>query len=246
MAPKEAALSERVQTSFKNLTVAATNLNVASDELAKAITALETALENLTLGISAWATISSGADDSHWWSRDLGYTEINGVWRIALRTSSGDYSSPDDDSARVWLFSSAPRWMQVEAVSRIPDLIEKLAEQAEETRKKIKSKTAQACELAEIIDGVKKSEQDWRRKLRSAFHLLGLQSQATAMDDPDVFVGFDRNQLTVKFPRNLESDISRRDLEAALKHLGVPDLPFTFGFFNVKSVKSDAAKGGSK
>ena len=48
----------------------------------------------------------------------------------------------------MWLFNEAPRWMRAEAVGKIPDLLEALVKQAEDTTKKIKERTTQVQELA--------------------------------------------------------------------------------------------------
>jgi len=50
MSSKEASLSEWVHTSFKQLSVAATNLNAVSDELGKSIAVLDSALKKLGKG----------------------------------------------------------------------------------------------------------------------------------------------------------------------------------------------------
>ena len=119
MASKEAPLIERAQASYTQLSHAATNLNTASDQLDKAISVLETAIQKLNLGVSGWAQISGGSHDSDWWSRDIGYTQIKNEWRLALRKTSGDYTDPESDSETVWPFTDAPRWMRVEAVGKI-------------------------------------------------------------------------------------------------------------------------------
>ncbi len=142
-------LPERVQNSFKQLSLAAAELNAASDALAVAMSVWEAALEKLNLGISAWVTISgSGGEDDDWWTRDVGYTRIRGKWGIALKTASGNYSCPEMDSEEKWLFNDAPRWMRIEAVGKIPELLEALLKQADDTTKKTKAKTEQAYELA--------------------------------------------------------------------------------------------------
>jgi len=54
MAIKEATLVERVELSYTQLFSAATSLNIASDELGKAISVLEAALRNLGLDKNYW------------------------------------------------------------------------------------------------------------------------------------------------------------------------------------------------
>jgi hypothetical protein len=145
--------AERVKTSYKQLSAAAINLNSSSDELSEAIAVWDAALKKLNLGLSAWVTLSGSDNDANgnWWSRDVGYARVGNKWGIALRTQDGnDYSdeAPDVDE---WLFNDAPRWMRIEAVGKLPDLLEALLKQAEDTTKKIRAKKAEADELGEAI-----------------------------------------------------------------------------------------------
>jgi hypothetical protein len=157
--------AERVQTSYKQLSLAATSLNTASDELAEAMSVLDFALQKLNLGVSAWVQLSGNADeDGEWWSRNIGYTKIGDKWGIALKTASGDFKYGEErDSEEKWLFNDAPRWMRVDAVGKIPDLLEALLKQAEDTTKKIKARTEQVYELAvamsKVVDEAQPAEQ---------------------------------------------------------------------------------------
>lgn len=146
---------DRVRNSYKQLTSASRSLNNASDELKEAASVLDAALEVLNLGISAWVDLSSNDnEDETWWSREIGYTRIGNAWRIALRTRSGDYSWPERDSVEQWPFAEAPRWMRIEAVAKIPDLLEALLKQTEETTTKLKKRTEQVFALAEAMSEV--------------------------------------------------------------------------------------------
>ena len=51
----------------------------------------------------------------------------------------------------VWPFNDAPRWMRIEAVGKLTDLLESLLKQAKDATTKIRDKTSQAYELAETI-----------------------------------------------------------------------------------------------
>ena len=163
-APPEVPPTERIQTSYKQLSLAANNLNAASDELGKAISLLDAALKKLNLGISAWVQLSGNENGDYWWSRDLGYTKIGDKWGVALRKAKGNYQDPDNDSDELWLFNEAPRWMRTEAVGKIPDLLEALLKVAENTTKKIREKTAQAYELAVAMSKVAEEAQSEERK----------------------------------------------------------------------------------
>lgn len=154
--------NDRVQTYYKQLSQAAGEINTASDELGKAVSLLDAALKRLNLGISAWVQLSGNSDDNcgDYWSRDLGYAKIGKSWGIALRTVSGNYNDPDSESGEVWLFNEAPRWIRIEAIGKIPDLLEALIKRTEETTEKIRKKTNQAFELAAAIATVAESRDE--------------------------------------------------------------------------------------
>jgi len=123
------ALTERVISSFEKLSSAAKNLNNVSDELGRAITAIDYILQRLNLGVPTWVKIHGGEDQytgMEYWSRDVGYAKIGNRWGIALCTRKGDHNNPDEEEFDSWLFNDAPRWLRVEGVEKIPDLLEAL------------------------------------------------------------------------------------------------------------------------
>jgi len=145
--------SERVAASYKRLAASAATLSSASDELAKSISALDEALKRLNLGVPAWQEIHGSDNDGsgNFWSRDIGYAKIGGKWGIALRTTEGNHNAPEYDQIEEWLFNDAPRWLRIDAIDKIPDLIDKLIAAADETSIKIKQKTEKAQELAAAL-----------------------------------------------------------------------------------------------
>ncbi len=150
----ETGLKERVQTFYKQLSHAAVDLNSASDELAKPIKVWEGALKHLNLGVPAWVDISKGGEDDAWWDRGVGYTRLKDGWGIALRARSGNYNFPDEGNEDLWPFNDAPRWLRIEGVGKLPDLLGALLRQAEDTTKKLRAKVNQANELAAAITAV--------------------------------------------------------------------------------------------
>jgi hypothetical protein len=145
---------EAVQKLYHSLSQAAIELNSASDSLAAPIRVYEGALKKLNLGLSAWVHLSEGGREEWWWDRSVGYTKMKDGWAIALRTREGDHRDSENDSEEIWPFSDAPRWMRIEAVNKLPDLLQALLNQAHETTKKIKARIAQANEIAEAISMV--------------------------------------------------------------------------------------------
>jgi len=158
-------LPERVQASYRQLSIAATGLNSASDELGETISQLNAALEPLNLGVAAWVQITGDADEwDNYWSRDIGYAKVGNEWGIALRTRSGNAQDSEPDREESWPFNGAPRWLRVEGIGKIPELLEKLIKQAEETTKRIKQKTAEAKELAAAIKAAAAESTPAKRK----------------------------------------------------------------------------------
>jgi hypothetical protein len=144
--------SERIASSFKQLAVSSAELNSAVGELAVNISPLDKALAKLELGVSACHKIA-GYDEGFgsFWSRDIGYSKVGKRWGIALRKASGHHEA-DRYEEEVWLFSDAPRWMQIESVGKIPDLFDELIKRTEDTIKKIRAKTIEARDLAIAIN----------------------------------------------------------------------------------------------
>ena len=145
------ASTARVESSFKQLSTAAQTLHAASDDLRKVIRQLDASLKKLGLGFPAWVQISGSSDETTYWNRDLGYARVGGKWGLALRDVTGNHIDHDDDSEEVWAFNDAPRAMRIEAVGKIPDLLERLLQQTEETTKKLQSKIAMAADLAAVF-----------------------------------------------------------------------------------------------
>jgi prefoldin subunit 5 len=157
---------ERVLASFRQLSTSAKNLNNASDELRDTISAFDAALKKLNLGISAWVRISGDEDaNGEYWSRDIGYAKVGDTWGIALRDITGNHDVPEAGytTHEEWLFNDAPRWMRIEGVGKIADLLESLTKQADTTAQRIKKKTAEAKELAAAISAAAAETKDQRR-----------------------------------------------------------------------------------
>jgi hypothetical protein len=149
----EVPLPDRISASFQELADCSARLNSASDELANAVHPIDAALKKLNLGVTAWHSYKR-FDDPHgseyYWSRRIGYARVGRTWGLALSTVSGYYSSDDEDKEE-WLFNDAPRWMRVEAVDHIPDLLELLVKETNKVTANLQEKTEKARELAGTI-----------------------------------------------------------------------------------------------
>ena len=152
MAAKIDTLNQRISSSYKQLTQAATELNAVSDELGKFVTALDSALRRLNLGIATWLRLESREDGSgNYTKRDLGYAKIGSKWGIALRTMSGNHNDVEDSNVEECLFNDAPRALRIESVEKLPDLFESLVKEADAATKQIRTKTHHAQVLASAL-----------------------------------------------------------------------------------------------
>jgi len=143
---------QRIATAGKQLAGISIDAKAAVDELCANIAPLEAALEKFNLGVSAWFTITgSERDDGSYWSREIGYAQIGKKWGIALKRVEGHHAA-DYDNEEIWLFKDAPKWLQIEGVTKIPDLFEALLTRAQDTIEKLKAKSQKAKELTEALN----------------------------------------------------------------------------------------------
>ena len=147
---------EKVQTDFPALSVVASSLNSASDELSKVIAVLDEALKKLNLGLTVWVVFESHSVEP--WQFDdeyIGYCKVNGKWGIALQRAWGANRENDFDREGPWLFNEAPREMRLKSVDAIPKLIEALSSAASEMTKKVQEKTRGVRELTGVIEQIR-------------------------------------------------------------------------------------------
>ena len=152
-APKDdGSFSERVSSSYRQLSLAASHLNIVSDELGKSISVLDAALKKLNLGISTWSRLDRWEDAfGNYSSRYLGYAKVNNRWGIALRTVAGNNNQPEEATVEEWLFNEAPRALRIEAVEKLPDLFENLIKEADVAIRKVKAQTLNARHLSAAL-----------------------------------------------------------------------------------------------
>lgn len=162
MSDKDTPLLERVANYYTQLSTVAADLNAVSDELGKSITEIDFALKKLNLGITTWVTIQSDdGDPTHdnfsYWSREIGYARIDGKWGICLRKVDGCHFDPDNDKVEEWRFNDAPRSLRLEAINKIPDLLETLYKDATRTIKDIRARIGETQAVVKVIKGVASS-----------------------------------------------------------------------------------------
>lgn len=106
------SFDDEVYVALQALKQTAMRLNAASDTLAAIVGKIEEKLKWLNLGVSAWIDTSGGPD----WKIELGYTRIARKWGLAVRRTDGQ-------DEQVWLFNDSPRFMRLDTVHRIPELL---------------------------------------------------------------------------------------------------------------------------
>jgi hypothetical protein len=142
---------EKVAASFQRLTAAAADLNAVSDNLGKPISALDTVLKGLHLGLETWVVFSQTGFETGFEDSYIGYAKINSKWGVALKVVSGDHNSPEYASVNQWLFNDAPRLLRLEAIDKLPELIEGLIDTAHSTAQKLSAKIAHTQQIVETI-----------------------------------------------------------------------------------------------
>jgi prefoldin subunit 5 len=160
MSPSDSNAS-KIQTHFQALTKTASALNTASDELTKGITILDEALKKLNVGLTVWVTFISWVTDApqEYDEEQIGYCKINGKWGIGLRRIWGDHIADKYTEDGPWAFHEGPREMRLRGVDKIPEVIEKLGEDASKMTTQVKEKTKQVRELAAAIEDLTKIPQ---------------------------------------------------------------------------------------
>jgi len=158
MSIDKTSLAQRVANHYSLLSDAAKDLNSVSDELGKPISDVDNALKKLNLGVAVWVPIrhDDGSPDESWYrSEDIGYAKIGANWGICLRKANGDYQRPDEDQLEErWLFNDAPRTLRMSAIEKIPELLEKLSDEAVATAKQIRARLAEVQAVADAVKAV--------------------------------------------------------------------------------------------
>jgi hypothetical protein len=162
MSDEEIPLLERVASYYSQLSTVAADLNAVSDELGKSVSEIDFALKKLNLGITTWVPIHGDEGNGHdgdysFWSRDIGYAKVGGKWGISLRKVDGDYLEPDEATIEEWPFNEAPRSLRLEAIDKIPELLETLSKDAVKTTKDIRARLSEAQAVAEAVKGAANS-----------------------------------------------------------------------------------------
>lgn len=145
--------SERISSAFSKLTESAKNINEVSARLHKQIAALENCLARINVGVACWVVIAKGGGQYDNWSRHVGYARIDGKWCIAISTEESlEWTEPGSEKVEEWPFAEAPRYLQPQAVEKLPELIEALVAATDAAAKRLEEKVAPAEELVQAVE----------------------------------------------------------------------------------------------
>ena len=143
---------EAVKISYLQLAEESKHLKEEVADLGRIISGVEASLRRLGLNISAWHRIAGGYDEASGfnWSRDIGYTRVGNLWHIALREFEHEPGLPPDQTT--YKFGEAPPWMCLEAIGKIPELLEELIQRTRDMRAQIGAKKETLKELATVLE----------------------------------------------------------------------------------------------
>jgi hypothetical protein len=156
MPSRSEALSQkvdRVKKLIEQFPSAASDLNNATDQLGKSVGKLDGVLKKFSLGVPTWVCFYRSVDENLHYSEDLGYAKIGGKWGISVRTVEYDEGRGDNDVEQ-WLFNDAPRLLRVQAIEKIPELLEALLESAGDMSKRITEKAEEVDALTAGISSM--------------------------------------------------------------------------------------------
>lgn len=121
--------------------------------------------------------------DQSYTIEELGYAKINGKWGIALRVRSGDGQHPEyEESVETWLFNEAARPLRLKAIKKIPELLNKLNEEAAKVTKELQAKLADAQTVAGAVQEAARGSKSSSGRARPA--ILPLNTQASSLISP--------------------------------------------------------------
>ncbi len=144
---------ERVQHAVHQLPAVAAALNSATDDLGDSVSKLDAILRKFSLGVPTWVSFVTHQGDNSYYQEDIGYAKVNRKWGIAIRTIEGEFGRPDDDVEQ-WPFNDAPRLLRVNAVEKIPELLEALLEKSAEMTKAITDKAGEVDALTKAMSSL--------------------------------------------------------------------------------------------
>lgn len=147
-------MTSKTDSSLRKLSRLSQSLNKISDDLSKALNAIEEAINSLNLGVSAWVRLNSEVCHDHNGSgynsvTTIGYDRTRGKWGL-LYASYLEETGPDPDDPPEFL-RDAPRKVRIEAIEKLPELLEKLFESASAMTREAEISISKAQEIVTAL-----------------------------------------------------------------------------------------------
>ena len=151
-------MSNNAQSALARLTSLSQVLSNASDQLSQNIGDIESALNQMNWGVSAWVhddplkaeeSPSAGANGhSVHVLQELGYAQQNGAWGFVI-ASGTEESWPED--VKITFLRDAPLDIKMAGMERIPKLLDQIAEGLNKITQTATQKAAEAKEIASAL-----------------------------------------------------------------------------------------------
>ncbi len=151
-------MTQNIETALKRIETTARTLNQTSDKLSQRIAEIESALNKYKLGLWVWVDKpileEDQADESgrYQW-KDLyclGYGKLREKWGLLISM----YPDYDPEEPNLVFLKDAPREIRLVAIDRIPDLLERIAEEATNLNQKVMEKAELAEQIATALNKV--------------------------------------------------------------------------------------------
>jgi hypothetical protein len=136
--------------SFDKLSETASIINSASRQLNDSIEHLNDALKLLNLGIPVWLKTWELDDSNVRDVEEIGYARVRGKWGISIRKTV-DFQDGSEPDGNEWQFADAPRYLRIRAIEFLPQLMQKLNDDAEEVAGRLSERAKDAEAFAIVI-----------------------------------------------------------------------------------------------
>jgi hypothetical protein len=140
-----------VQAALQRIATESNSLNQSTDELNSAIGTLDESLKKFNIGQEAWVEIDSIREGAVNTVYELGYARGAVTWGLTLRIREQDLVGGNVRNDGIWAFNSAPRALRLLGVNKIPDLLQKLAEEVSRLASNVRNKARTVQEIVASI-----------------------------------------------------------------------------------------------
>lgn len=142
---------------INKLEMASKELNQVSDELGLVVDKINAGLKELNLGLVVWLTHSESSPVNSvkhvdGWERQFGYARVKSKWGLSIQ-----YTQWKDGKREVelWSFNDAPRWMRVEMIGMLPELLDEMVVRAKEMCGKLENSRVKVEVMLQGIEAAK-------------------------------------------------------------------------------------------